>query len=276
MQPAMEVMQLDRHLTDQIGMMPLDGRMAQPWARTAPAAGAVRHRLRLLYRWAVDTPLSDVRFATELNITALCCDGKAVGLESTAYYIDPAFRVYALPPLSVGEHRLWLEVEFDDTSPVEPAWLLGDFAVSLSAPLATLSAPVETLMPGDWAGQGLPFYGGAVDYSIECEHPGGPMHVGVPHFKGSLARVALDDGSPQAVAFPPYSAAWPTVSRGRHRLRVTVIGHRGNCFGAVHCLNADLLGSPSSWRPREEDFTPTYQLAPMGLMQEPSIKAGSE
>ena len=151
-------------------------------------------------------------------------------------------------------------------------FLLGDFGVRVKGSRAVLTAPVRTLAFGDITVQGLPFYGGNVEYQIPVQLPAdGMLKVEASRFRSPLMKAALDDGEGQPIAFAPYCACLK-AGAGSHVLKLTAFGNRINTFGTLHnCNDTEPWPGPNAWRTVGQQWAYEYQIKPTGILQAPVV-----
>jgi hypothetical protein len=98
--------------------------------------------------------------------------------------------------------------------------------------------------------QGLPFYGGNLEYEIPFTLPqAGRVTAQAAHYRGHLMTFSLDGSVPQQVFLPPYVWHSSHLKAGSHVLRITLFGNRFNQFGPLHLFDSawKYMG-PGSWR----------------------------
>ena len=268
-----EILRIDNLVRRSLGFRDRTGEMAQPWTdhEEAPVLADVQLKFTIHSDVYVLKPYLAVERASTPTIFL---DGIPVDATAGAdYWVDKSISKIALPDLHPGEHELIVVVPFSRRSELEWLYLLGDFGVELAGRHARLVAPPRSLAFGDWTSQGLPFYAGNVTYHAEFESKKSAITVVADKFSGTLATVDLDGKRAGHMAFPPFELGLGTVSKGRHRLDITVFGNRANAFGPLHCSNTTLewLG-PNSYRTEGREWAYEYMIRPMGLLVAPSIE----
>jgi hypothetical protein len=202
--------------------------------------------------------------------TKITLNGKPVDNAAEGFFGDWEIECVALPPIEIGENILDVTIPFSMSEGAECCYLLGDFGVKVSGIEKTLTAPVRELAFGNWTGQGLPFYGGNVTYHMEVE--GGPMKLRIPHYRGAMMRVWVDDVDRGVIAFSPYQMDLPDPGPGLHKLDVKLYGTRQNCFAPVHHLGGiPFSQGPDSWRSTGDLWNYEYCLSEKGILSSPRI-----
>jgi hypothetical protein len=270
-QPSEEILRLDNAARSQLNLPARGGRMAQPWADTAPAP--VLAHLQLKFIICSDIPLERPLLALETpQTTQIHLDRHVVSNVPVGWWVDESIKTIQLPPLSPGTHELVLTIPFTRTTNVEWCYLLGDFGVVVAGRSARIVAPVRVLSFGDWTSQGLPFYAGNVTYHCMINADGGRMLLEAAKFKNPLLSVDLDGKLAGKIAFPPYQLHLGTIE-GEHALDLTAFGNRVNAFGAVHNADENLSWfGPAAWRQTGANWSYEYQLRPMGILSAPIIR----
>ena len=138
---------------------------------------------------------------------------------------------------------------------------------------AVLTAAPEKLGFGSFTHQGLPFYGGNLTYRFDVElEQAGRYAIRLAHYRGAMLRVAVDGCDLGEVIYPPYILELGELTEGRHRVEITLMGHRRNSFGPVHLadLKADWIG-PHAWRTEGDEWCYDYMICEEGLLSSPEI-----
>ena len=75
--------------------------------------------------------------------------------------------------------------------------------------------------------------------------------------------------------FAPYILELPQMKTGENEIAVTLFGHRGNGFGAVHNANPEYEWyGPDSYRTEKEEWCYEYRLKPLGILSSPVFLDG--
>ena len=123
----------------------------------------------------------------------------------------------------------------------------------------------ETLTFGDWCTQNLPNYAGNVTVFTDVELPS-PALLKFGEWRGTLLGVKVDDRAEILLPWPPYQAELPA---GKHRLAITVYGHRRNALGPFY-LNEKWPVRTGPYQHKVYEH-PERQLVPFGLLEAPEI-----
>lgn len=209
-----------------------------------------------------------------LNDASITLDGEQLEAKATGWWVDRDLTVMPLPTLSPGEHTLEISLELDAVNRhLEWCYLLGDFQVAVRG-AHTKMVREEPVYWGDTAKQGLPFYGGNLDYECEIEvSEAGRYALQCPSFGGALLRVWCDDQNCGPVAYAPYRAELGELSAGKHRVRIRCYGNRMNTFGALHNNRSEWRWwGPPAWRLENEHRNDVCQLRPTGMLRAPLLE----
>lgn len=272
-QPREEILRIDNLVRRYLGLRDRTGEVAQPW--TDHEAAPVLAEVQLKFTIHSDISIVKPCLAVERSLTPkIFLDAVPIASATgDAYWVDKSIASVALPDMGPGEHELIVSISFHRRSELEWLYLLGDFGVELAGRHARLVAPPRSLAFGDWTSQGLPFYAGNVTYHTEFESEESAISVVADKFSGALTTVDLDGARAGHMAFPPFELDLGILSKGHHRLDITVFGNRANAFGPLHCSNTSLewLG-PNSYRTEGREWAYEYMIRPMGLLVAPSIE----
>ena len=215
-------------------------------------------------------------------------NGRPVDNTPTGWWVDEDLKTVDLSgAVGPGDNELVLAFDYRSDMELEDLHLLGDFGVrrrgDRPVPGAyTLTALPGKLSAGSWVGQGLDFYGGAVNYRLKV-----PEEVWAAISAGRRVRLALPDvrctcaavhvGEQTIVlAWPPMVADITAELLAQHgpicdEVTVEVIGGRKNILGPLHAPWIDWTG-PSQFDPHYPDWTDEYLLTDHGLMAPPAFE----
>ncbi len=270
-QPREEILLLDNAVRKRLGFPLRTEKFAQPWVVPEEKP---EHTLSLRYEVYSDIRLKEVKLALEaVENTELLWNGKPISNAPVGQYVDEDIKTVALLGLKKGVNRLELRFPFVRRTNPEACFILGDFNVEVRGCKTRITAPEKNLAFGSVAKQGLPFYGGNITYVLPVEAPKDcDLEVHIGKYKGAHCTVSLDGGEAQAVSFMPSNARFRKVTKGAHTLRITLYGHRGNTFGAVHnCDEYTEWFGPDAWRSLGDRWSYEYQLKEIGLLISPQI-----
>ena len=126
---------------------------------------------------------------------------------------------------------------------------------------------------GDYAVQGLPFYGGDLIYETEAETEAGMLELEIPCYAAPVVTVTVDDGPEVPMFLAPYVVQLGPVAQGHHRIRIRSCGSRINQFGQVHnCNPAERYFSPKTWRTTGKKWCYEYRLRQVGVLTAPILR----
>lgn len=266
--PEMELLRADSLLRTELGWPMQRGSVAQPWVIPEEPC---THSVRL--RFSVDSRMEvpDVKLALEdAHLAQITFNGRAVTAKPDGWFTDKCIQTVALGTLPAGKSTIEVVLPFGKRTNVEWCYLLGQFAVQMFGENRVLTELPEKLGFGDVTAQGLPYYGGNITYLVDVRSDGSPLKIRIPHYRGAGVRIEVAEQKHYAV-YPPAKTRLQ-LSPGKHTLRITLLGHRFNCFGPVHMakLSETWLG-PGTWRTAGDAWTESYRLRPLGIMSRPWI-----
>ncbi|MDI4643380.1 glycosyl hydrolase [Cohnella hashimotonis] len=244
-------------------------------AERAPSAST--EGFEAAFRLAVDVVPARIRLAVEQGSRMrLEVNGLALAPAPSERWMDRAFAVYDLADaLSAGENVLKLIAPvFDPLLELEPAYVLGDFSVTPCEAGFRISAGMPTLASGDWTHQGLPFYGGQVEYALEpiaaderslasnkyVIRPEG-LQGAAAHVRVNGCRLPIHMGAAAA-------DVTSLLSPGINRLSVVVSATQQNVWGPHHAGPPARIASPWMWKSGPAEGPPpgrSYSFAACGL-----------
>jgi hypothetical protein len=281
--PPAEILRVDSAVRAALGLRERGGAMVQPWARPLPAKPRTTP-LALEYAFTVEQiPSGDLFLALE------CPESFAIRLNETpvanepdsGWWTDRSLRKLRLDPVTLrpGRNILRLETTYAETFPgLEIVYLLGNFGARVDGTDVVMTAPPPTLSPGDWCGQGLPFYAGHVAYTrplaMAAPAAGERVFVCVPEYRGVGVRVLIDGRSAGLIGWEPNEVEITSLLDGKPaELAIEVLGHRRNSHGPFH-INTKWPAwtGPGEFRCAPDRWFDGYQLVPCGLMQPPRIE----
>lgn len=249
---------------------PLGANIPQPWA--TPDDGS-RVQVALRFRIRSEVALSGLGLAVEdPSDWDLRLDGRPLATATTTPWVDEDIRVLPVGDLAAGDHILEARRAVGRRDTLEWFHLLGDFGVRLAGTHATLTAASTELAWGDWCHQGLPFYAGNVTYHASVDHGGGRLILAIPQRSGALVRVRVDGQDRDPVLLPPWQVDCGDLPAGTHRIDLTLVGHRGNAFGALHnCDKNWHWWGPPAWFTSGAQRSENYRLFELGITGAPMV-----
>ena len=243
---------------------------AQPWLDQEEEKA--EHTLSLRFEIFSEEEISPVVLALENKTAEVILNGEEIPFEEDGWYVDREIIRRRLGTVRKGNNELIVRIPYRRKENIENLFLLGDFGVRVKGSRAVLTAPVRTLAFGDITVQGLPFYGGNVEYQIPVQLPAdGMLKVEASRFRSPLMKAALDDGEGQPIAFAPYCACLK-AGAGSHVLKLTAFGNRINTFGTLHnCNDTEPWPGPNAWRTAGWQWAYEYQIKPTGILKAPVV-----
>lgn len=282
-QPQEEILKIDRAVRSRLSLPWRSGEMLQPWFKKKNGLSDIP-LCSLSLRFTFDiaqlpqTPVELMIETPEEFRAAL--NGQPVQLEgnSKKWHIDPCFRLFQIPAsaLKLGENELILTCTYHEQLDLEAVYLVGAFGVQLCGLKREITALPKTLRPGDIAAQGLPFYGGFVDYILKTtEKPqNGRVFLKTDGFDAACVRV-IGNGQSRIIGFRPFEADITDLLGGELILRYELT--RRNTFGPLH-MNPPIAFSygPGSFVTEGEEFMhDAYSLLPEGMTSPVTLETRS-
>ena len=282
-QDETEVLKIDQSVRGAFGLPFRSGEMIQPWYRAQtedhpPTMGKVRLRFEF---WIAQLPEKPVQLGVERpELCQIKVNDQVLDPTPHGWWVDNAFKRVDVPLecLVEGLNIVEWEVPFKESTNIEALYLLGDFAVTLEGTRKTLSDLPKTLNVGDLTAQGLPFYSGAVTYTIPTTRAlasGEKAFLELSEWEGACAKVSGPGQPEQMIAWQPYRAEVTQGLRGENSILLELILTRRNTFGPLHqtTLRAGGYG-PGNFVTGGDDFSMNYVLYPAGLLQAPDLCIG--
>lgn len=265
-----DVLRIDNEFRELLGYPLRRDVMAQPWL--IQEDGDPEHTLSLRYTIHSMVDVEYTELALENREAKVILNGIPVEMEETGWYTDEDIICRRLGAIHRGDNELIVELPFFKKQNVENMFLLGDFGVYVRGDQAVVTSPVRRLRFGDITVQGLPFYGGNVEYHIPFAMPeDGEIEVQATRFRSPLLKAAVDGGEGKVIAFSPYSAKL-ACTKGGHVLKLTAFGNRVNTFGMLHdCNDQEIWCGPNQWRTSGASWADEYQIKPTGILKTPEI-----
>lgn len=282
-QDEAEVLKIDQSVRSAFGLPFRSGEMIQPWYRAQteghpPTMGKVRLRFEF---WIAQLPEKPVQLGVERpELCQIKVNDQVLDSTPHGWWVDNAFKQLDVPLdcLVEGLNIVEWEVPFKESTNIEALYLLGDFAVTLEGTRKTLSDLPKTLNVGDLTVQGLPFYSGAVTYTIPAPRAldsGEKAFLELNEWEGACAKVSGPGQPEQMIAWQPYRAEVTQGLRGGNSIFLELILTRRNTFGPLHqtTLRAGGYG-PGNFVTGGDDFSMNYVLYPAGLLEAPELCFG--
>ncbi len=263
--PAEELLRADNICRDKLGWTRRSGRIVQPY-KLPPEIPEHKIRVRFTLRTAFD--LDGAMLALEdAETAAITLDGTPVPSVVTGWYTDKSIKTVALPQMEAGTHQLEIVWPFGRRTNLEWCYLLGRFSINLRGTEATLLPLDETIAFGDITTMGMPFYGGALTYTLDITTTGGALTLRVPHYRAAVLTVSLDGKSIAPLAYPPYRLSLGRPAAGTHKLEITAYISRQNAFGQVHLADRKKVWlGPTEYFTVGDKWSYEYNLTTEGIL----------
>ncbi len=199
-------------------------------------------------------------------------------VKSGQWFIDRSFRVVPLTGVTLkkGANTITLRTEYREHHFIEEVYLTGRFGVRAAGDRAIVTALPKKLAVGDWVGQGLAMYSGAVTYRQSVRAPklarGQRLVLCLDRPKATVLRVAVNGKRVGTLGWQPWRLDLTRAVRpgAANRIEITLVSSRRNLLGPLHhALANPLWTGPAEFRTEgPDDSTPTYNLVPYGLLGE--------
>ncbi len=249
-----------------LGEMPRGGMMEQPWHRRKPEFEKSM-KLTLTFTFECDCiPENDCIISLENpEKFTIYLNGSKIMQNISGYYLDHAIKNIALDRnfLQKGQNKLVLVCEkYDYYTNLEAIYIRGRFGVDENSHITALP---EKLFTGDWCRQKLANYAGNVTYFTDIDNSADAI-ISFPEWRGTLIGVKIDDEKEKLLLTFPFECSIPA---GKHRLAITVYGHRRNALGPFY-LNTKWPERTGPYQFKVYESLPR-QLVPCGLIKSPVI-----
>ncbi len=270
--PAEEILRLDHQVRASCGMRLRTEGFPQPWLSGGKNRKEHVVELRFEIRSEVCSDFVELAFEGDRD-TEIWWNDIHIPWDESGYYVDRAIHRVPLGALKGGINMLKLRIPFGENTNLEWCYLLGDFGVRMIGRHAVITKREKRIGFGDYAVQGMPFYGGNLVYEVSFETQEGIGEVEIPNYEAALLGVTLDGGDEIPIYMAPYRAILGKMDKGKHTLQIRSYGNRFNQFGQVHNCNPDEhYFSPGTWRTQGRDWCYEYRLKQCGVLTAPIIK----
>lgn len=266
-----ELLKIDNQFREKLGYQLRMAKFAQPWLTQTEEKA--RHTLSLRFQFESEVEVEDVSLALENTTAAITFNGEHVPMNITGWYTDRSIVTIRLGTIQKGVNELLVEIPYRHKENIEYLYLLGQFGVRVQGRESVMTRMPEKLSFGNLVSQGLPFYGGNIQYQIPVELPkAGMLRVRASKFRCPLLKAGIDKTEGKIIAFSPYEVELP-CDGGKHILKLTAYGSRVNTFGAIHnCKDTENWFGPNAWRSKDDQWSDEYQLKPTGILKAPEIR----
>lgn len=270
-QPLEEVLRIDNILRQKLGFPLKMDAYAQPWTNKENL-NSEEHILRLRYTISSKIEVIGAKVAVECpHNMKLTLNGTSVSNKADGWYTDESIRTVPLPLIPGGVNILEVTMNFNHSTNLEWAYLLGDFGVEVYGDTAGIIEPVRELSFGDWTHQGLPFYGGNVTYHHTIELENAFYELEISKYRAPLLSIGVNGEEKGKIVFAPYKLPLGNL-KGHNTIDITVFGNRVNSFGALHnCDENCTWFGPSAWRSEGMSYSYEYQLKKCGILSAPRL-----
>ncbi len=265
-----EILRIDNQLRDRLKLPQRRAALAQPWTqRTEDEPYPILLKYQIRCKDMIENAALALENPEAVNIYL---DGQKIEKEEKGDYVDPCIHKIRLPKLTAGNHDLILEVLFTRKVNLEACYLLGNFAVQVVGSRTFLTHERKEFGWGSVTEQGMPFYGGNVIYSTECDLNAGTYIMEVSRYRAPLLKVSVDGQEIGSIIKAPYRLSFQISENGAHRIDITSFGNRVNTFGALHdCDERECYFDPNAWRTTDESWSYEYRLKQTGILKAPVI-----
>ena len=258
----------------------------QPWYLYATGVVDVAPRGRCQTRrtfHVTDLPRECMLAIEQPENFEIAVNGKPIS-KVTGQWVDRDTKTIDITScLKRGENEVLLSFDYRPDMELEDLYLVGDFAVAAgptrpaktgkdnkvrSSEGISLIKPVRKLDNGSWVGQGLDFYGGAVDYRVKVKKPanGNRLRISLPKVACTAAAIHVNGQTFPLVWAPFHADITDALKDGANEIIVEVIGGRKNIMGPLH-VPWDRWTGPGQFDPANEQWTSDYLLVDHGLME---------
>ena len=279
---CMPIQEIVYRLRERYGVPTAPVRDVQPWLKHPQGPPVFDEQVVIRYRVHSDLPRP---FALDLVVEdasqfEVWVNGYPVSFAEDSWH-DPAFKRASVGDYWIqGLNTITMRFRFHEDLPVEPAFLLGDFAVkSEDGQNFRLCAESPTITGGTWIGHGYPFFVGRAVYSQNVELSESDLAGGVWLDLSDLPNVATvrcNGREVGKVAWRPYRLELTQSLRpGINRLEIEVANSLHNAFGPLHSpVLPDTIGPPHyTYHP---GWTREYRLVSDGLAHRVSLLFSNE
>ena len=260
------ILLVDDDLRAALNSAPRGGLMAQPW-RWDKTRKWQTAELELLYTFNCETlPGSDCTLYLEHpELYRFELNGKALEAQADGFWMEDVLKGIKLPSsmFRSGKNELKLYSTYHcGQRGLEAMYISGFFGIK---DRDTITALPEKISFGNWCEQLLPCYAGNITCHTEVETAMDAV-LKFGEWRGSLLGVTIDDDAETLLPWPPFQVKIPA---GRHRVSITVYGHRRNALGPFY-LNEKWPVRTGPYQHKVYEH-PERQLVPFGILELPEL-----
>ncbi|MBE7063369.1 MAG: hypothetical protein E7390_06265 [Ruminococcaceae bacterium] len=268
-EPMEEILRMNNRCRERIGWPLQTMTQVQPWTIRETHT----HSLELFFTVRSAVTLAGTKLCFE-NADKIVLNGAEVPLKADGWYMDKAIQTVPLPALHAGENTITVHVPISEKTNAEAIYLIGEFDVQLRGSETLLLPKEETIGFGDAAVQGLPFYGGSLQYILPFSmEKDGSAEILCSAYRGAAIKVYIDGEEKGLIVKAPYTLSADGLTKGEHICTLEVLGNRHNTLGALHTINTSVPWcTPYKWRPEPEEFSYSYHTHPFGILKTPVIR----
>lgn len=266
--PLEEILRIDDYFRDELQIPSRKEAVAQPWVIEKEIPTHTLH-LRFLFESEIDVDGASLAIEKP-ELATISLNGETVSTAVTGWYVDEDIKTIALSKIVKGHNVLDVALKFGKQTNTEWCYIVGDFGVRVEGVSKIIVAPVKELAFGDITTQGLPFYGGNIDYHFAAE-TSDKLTVHANQYRGALIGVSIDGKRRGRIVYPPYNCTVEGLKPGMHDVTLTLFGNRVNGFGAVHLCDGNTRWfGPDGWRSSGDRFSYEYNLKKIGILKSPT------
>jgi hypothetical protein len=245
----------------------------QPWAKARMKANVKRVPVTMRFEFESDLDVPKVSLVVEqLQRMTISVNGRGLSGRTTQWHWDRKFsRIDISQLLKRGRNRIDLSMRYGLSTPVEDAYLVGDFGTRrANKKRFALTTEPDRLRCGDWGPQGYHFYAGNMFYDAEVSLPDAlPKRVllRLKRPMGCAFVVYVDGREVGSIVSKPWEIDISEAVRpGVNRIGVEVLGTLRNTFGPLHNTdkNINRFCGPYSFID-VRNWSDDYQFMPYGL-----------
>ena len=261
------ILLIDDELREMLASAPRGGLMAQPW-RWDKNRKWQSTALELEYNFTCDIlPAEDcILYLEHPELYTIELNGTILPAEKCGFWMDKVLQGIRIPLnfLKEGDNQLLLRCTYHcGLRGLESMYIAGCFGVKGDS---TITALPEKLTVGDWCKQNLPNFAGNLTYAFDCEIASDSF-LDISEWRGTMLGIRIDDNGEVLLPWPPYQTK---IGAGKHRVEITVYGHRRNALGPFY-LNEKWPVRTGPYQHKVYEH-PERQLVPCGLLAMPKLK----